>query len=140
MTTLHTGREVKLHIVAQVIKAKLVIRAVRDISGVRSLALEVVHVVLNTTDFETEESMNLAHPLVVTRSEIIVDCVNVDSSAARERIQVRRQCGDKGFALARAHLSDLALVQHDAAAQLHVEVTHAGCAHAGFPDYGESLG
>src|ERR1044072_4780797 len=138
MATLHARREVKLHIVAQVIEAKLVVRAVRDISGVRGLALEVVHVVLNTTDFETEEAMDLAHPLGVTRSEIVVQGNDVNAAATRERIQVRRQSGDERLALAGAHLGDLALVENDAADPLHVEVTHASRAHACFPDEGES--
>src|SRR6185369_6490264 len=104
MTTLHTGREVKLHVVAQVIKAKLVVGAVSDVGGIGSLALKVVHVVLNTPDFETEETMDLAHPLGVARSEIIVDCNDVNTAAACKRVQVRRQCGDERFALARSHL------------------------------------
>src|SRR6185369_1156859 len=140
MTTLHTRGEVKLHIVAQVIKAKLVIGAVSDISGVRGLALEVVHVVLNTTDFKTEEAMDLAHPLGVARSEIVVNRNDVNTTTTRQRIQVRGQSGDKSLALARAHLGDLALVEHDAADHLHVEVTHAGRAHACFSYERESLG
>src|SRR6185369_9154750 len=102
-------------------------------------ALEVVHVVLNTTDFKTEEAMDLAHPLRVTRSEIIVDRDNVNTAATRECIQIRRQGGDERFALARAHLSDFALMQNDAADQLHVEVTHAGRAYAGFANDCESF-
>src|SRR5215213_3463798 len=139
MTALHTRGEVKFHVVAQVIKAKLVVGAVSDISGVCGLALEVVHVVLNTTDFETEEAMDLAHPLSVTRSEIVVDRNNVNAATARERVQVRRQRGDERLALACAHLGDLALVQDDTADQLHVEMTHAGGAYACFSDDCESL-
>src|SRR6185369_5906600 len=113
MTTLHARREVKLHVVAQVIEAKLVVGAVSDVGSVGSLALEVVHVVLNTTDFKTEEAMDLAHPLRVTRSEIIVDRDHVNTAATRECIQIRRQGGDERLALARAHLSDFALMQND---------------------------
>ena len=42
-----------------------------------------------------------------------------------EGVEVQRQGGDQGLALAGAHLGDLALVQHDAADQLHVEVAQA---------------
>ena len=48
MTTLHTSGEVKLHIVAQVVEAKFVVGAVGYVGGVSGLALEVVHVVLET--------------------------------------------------------------------------------------------
>ena len=43
---------------------------------------------------------------------------------ARQRIQIGVERGDERFALARAHLGDLALVQRDAADELHVEVAH----------------
>src|SRR5829696_9181317 len=65
VTTLHTGREVKLHIVAQVVEAKLIVSTVRYISGVSGLAFEVIHIVLDATDFQSKEPMYLAHPLSV---------------------------------------------------------------------------
>ncbi len=139
MTALDTGREVKLHVVAQVVEAEFVVGAVGDVGGIGSLSLEIVHVVLDTADFQTEEAMNLAHPLRVARSEIIVHGNDVNAAAAGQRVQVGRQRGDQRFAFTGAHLGDLALVQDDAADQLHVEVAHAGSAHAGFSDDGKSF-
>ncbi len=46
------------------------------------------------------------------------------NALAGQRVQVGRQRGDQRLAFARAHLGDLALVQHDPADELHVEVTH----------------
>src|SRR6185503_1041150 len=139
MTTLHACCEVKLHIVPQVIETKLIVGSVSDVGGVGGLALEVVHVVLNTSDFETEEAMDLAHPLGVARSEVVVNSNYVNTTTTCKRIQVCRQSRNERLALACAHLGNFALVQDDAADQLHVEVTHARSAHACFSDDGESL-
>src|SRR5262245_54664175 len=80
VTTLYAGSEVEFHVVAQVVEAKFVVRAVSNIGSVSSLALKVVHVVLDTTDFKSEKTMNLAHPLRVARSEIVVDSHNVNAA------------------------------------------------------------
>ena len=47
---------------------------------------------------------------------------------------------DERLALAGLHLGDLALVQHRAADELHVEVPHVQHALAGFADDSEGLG
>ena len=54
-----------LHVVAKVVEAKLIVRSVGNVGSVSRLTLKVVHVVLNTTNFKTQEAMNLAHPLRV---------------------------------------------------------------------------
>ena len=46
-------------------------------------------------------------------------------AVAAQGIQVGRQDGDERFALAGAHLGDVAVVQHHAANELHVERPHA---------------
>jgi hypothetical protein len=46
-------------------------------------------------------------------------------AGARERIEIDSERGDERLALARLHLCDLALVQHHAANELHVEVALA---------------
>ncbi len=44
---------------------------------------------------------------------------------AGQGVEVDRQGGDQRLALAGAHLGDLAVVQHHAADQLHIEMAHA---------------
>ena len=66
---------------------------------------------------------NLAHPLGVAFRQVIVDRDHVDA-APGEGIQVNRQGRDQGFPFTGFHLGNLALVQHHAADQLHVEVAH----------------
>jgi hypothetical protein len=58
---------------------------------------------------------------------------------AGQRIQIRGQRSDQGLAFAGAHLGDLAAMQHHAADQLYVEVTHAERAPARLPYRGESF-
>ena len=59
---------------------------------------------------------------------------------AGERIEVRGQRRHQRLAFAGAHLGDLAVVQRDAADQLHVEVAHVERALAGFAHHGERFG
>ncbi len=56
-----------------------------------------------------------------------------------ERIQIHRQGRDQRFSFAGLHFGDLALVQHHAADQLHVEVAHVEHAAASFADHRESF-
>ena len=63
-------------------------------------------------------------------------CVPLPGSAFRYGGQRR----DERLAFAGAHLGDLALVQHHAADQLHVEVPQAQRAARGLADDGERLG
>jgi len=52
-------------------------------------------------------------------------------TATGQSVEVERQGGDEGLALAGLHLGDPAFVQHHAADQLDVEVAHAGGPPAG---------
>src|SRR5688572_5073918 len=115
MTALHAGGEVKLHVVAQVVKPEFVVRSVGDVGGVGRLPFEVVHVVLDTPDFKSQETVNLTHPFRVARSQIVVDGNDMDAAAASERIKVSGERGYQGFAFAGSHFSDFALMQDNAA-------------------------
>ncbi len=58
---------------------------------------------------------------------------------AGQGVQVHRQGRDQGLALAGAHFGNLALVQHHAADQLHVEMPHVQSAPAGFAHHRKGL-
>ena len=81
----------------------------------------------------------LAHPVGVALREVVVDRDDVHALAG-ERVQVGRQRRDQRLAFAGAHLGDLAVVQHHAADQLHVEVAHLQRALAGLAHDGEGFG
>ena len=126
---LHHALLIDAHIVAEVIEAELVVRAVGDVRAVRFTPLVAVQLVYDTADRKTEEAVDLAHPLRVALCEVIVDGDDVHALAL-ERVQVRRQRCDERFAFAGLHLGDASLMQDHAAQKLHVEVPHADGPHA----------
>ncbi|OLC67603.1 MAG: hypothetical protein AUH78_27720 [Gemmatimonadetes bacterium 13_1_40CM_4_69_8] len=112
------------HVVAQVIEAELVVRAVGDVVQVGLPPLGRARLsVVDAPDREAEPREEMAHPLRIATREIVVDGDEVRPPPG-ERVQVERQRGDKGLALTRRHLGDPALVQHDPADQLHVIGDH----------------
>ena len=62
------------------------------------------------------------HPARVAAGQVVVHGHQVDP-AAGQGVEIHRQRGDQRFPLPGPHLGDLALVQHHAPEQLHVEVT-----------------
>ena len=126
------------HVVTQVVKAHLVVRAVGDVGRVGLLALGARHVVHDQADAQAEEAVDLAHPLAVAAGEVIVDGDDVHALAG-ERVEVRRQDGDEGLAFAGLHLGDAALMQHDAADELHAKRLHAQHAPRGLARRGKRL-
>ncbi len=135
---LHHTIELKLHVVAQVVEAELVVGSVGDVATVGVLALIVLDVVLDAADREAEEGVKLSHPFRVTRGEIVVDGHHV-YPAARQGIEHDGESGDKGLAFSSPHLRDPAFVQHDAPVELYVEVTHAQGSPPGFASQREDL-
>ena len=61
-------------------------------------------------------------------------------AVACDGVKIRGQGGRKGFAFAGFHFGDAALMEHDAADQLHPEGTHAQRAPAGLPHHGKGFG
>ena len=130
---------VEFHVVAQVVEAELVIGAVGDVRPVAFPALLVGEAVDDHADAQAQPAVDPPHPLGVALGEIVVHGHDVDA-APGNGIEIDRQGGRQRLALAGLHLGDLALVQHHAADQLHVEMAHAHDAPRGFPAGGESFG
>ena len=94
-------------------------------------ALAIVEVVHDDADRQPEERVELAHPLGVALGQVVVDRDYVHAVSG-ERVEVNRKRGDQRFAFAGLHLGDLALVQDNAADQLHVKMAHLQHAPAAF--------
>ena len=124
MAALHHSLLVDGHIVAQVVKAELVVRAVGDVCLIHGLALGRLDLVDHEADGQAEETVYLAHPLGVALGKVIVDRYNVHALAG-QCVQIRRQGRDQRFAFAGLHLRDASLMQHNAADHLHAVVPHA---------------
>ena len=127
------------HVVAQVVEAELVVRAVGDVGGVGVAASGARHVRQDHVGGEAEEVVDAAHPLRVVLREVVVDGDDVDALAL-QRVEVRRERGDEGLALTGLHLGDVAEVQRGAAHELDVEVPLAEHPLGGLADRGEGLG
>ena len=123
MPALHAILDLELHVVAQVVEAELVIRPVGDVGAIRGAALIVAQVVNDHAHRESQKLVDLAHPLGVALGQVVVHRHHVHAVAG-QRIQVAGQRCHQRFAFAGLHFGDLALVQHHAADQLHVEVAH----------------
>ena len=110
-------------VVAEVVEAELGGGAVGDVAPVHVAALLGVHRLLDATHGEAEEIVKVRHPLGVAAREVVVDCDQLGVLAA-ERVEVERKRRHERLALTGRHFRDAALVEGDAADQLHVEVHH----------------
>src|SRR5208282_2871684 len=128
--------QVVLHVVTQVIESEFVVSAEGDVGAIGGAALRVVEIVNDHAHAHAEDLVDGAHPLGVAAGEIVVHGDDVNAFVS-ERVQVGGQGGDERFSLARLHFRDFALMQDDAADELHVEVAHADGSAACLADQGE---
>ncbi len=113
------------HVVAEVVEAELVVRAVRDVAGVlRTLVVAVVVAGDDQSDRQAEPAVDLTHPVGVAARQVVVDGDDVHAPAG-DAVEVGRQGRHERLSFARLHLGDPAEVECGAAHQLHVEVTLA---------------
>ena len=124
VAALHALLERRHHVVAQVVEAELVVRAVGDVGAIRVLALLRPRLaVVEAADGQAEVAVQVPHPLRVAAGQVRVHRDEM-RAATRQRIQVQRQRRDERLAFARRHLGDLAEVELDAAHQLDVVRHH----------------
>ena len=113
----------RTHVVAQVIESKFVVRPVRDVACVGSLPVADAHVALDRADRQPQPNVERPHPLHVAARQVVVHRHNMDTQAG-ERVQVRRQGRHQRLAFPGYHFRDVAAIQHHAAHQLDVVMTH----------------
>ena len=87
---------------------------------------------------QTQEAVDLAHPLGVTLGQVVVDGDDVDA-LARQGVEIGGKGGHQGLAFTGLHLGDPALMQHDAAHQLHPVGAHAQHTVRSLPHGGKGL-
>ncbi len=120
LAALHAVLEPGRQVVAQVVETEFVVGAVGDVAGIGGALVRLRLAAGDHADREAEQPVDRAHPFGVALRQVFVDRDDVHALAG-ERIQEHGQRRDQGLALAGAHLGDLAVVQHHAADQLHVE-------------------
>ena len=121
--TLNTIFAAECHVVAQIVKTILVVGAVNDIARVSASFRLRALPGYDHAHCQTQELVDLPHPVGITGCEIVVHRDDMDSPAA-DSSQIRRQGCNQSLALTRTHFCDLALVQHHATDQLHIKVPH----------------
>ena len=107
------------HVVAQVVEAELVVRAVGDVGGVLLAALRRGHPGLDHAGGQAQGAEDTAHQVALVAGEIVVDRHDVHALAG-ERVEIGGEGRDEGLALTGLHLGDAAAVQGGAAHDLHV--------------------
>ena len=119
---------VKLHVVAQIVEAKLIVGAISDIGGISLFALFIGQAVQNYAHAQAEKFINSSHPLRIAAGKVVVDR-NYMHAFAGKRIQHHRQSGHQSFTFPGFHFGNFSRMQNSAANQLHIEVAHSQGAH-----------
>ena len=126
------------HVVAEVVEAELVVRAVGDVAGVGLLPLGGIHLALDRAHGQAQRHVEPAHPLHVATGEVIVHGDDVYAPPF-QGIEIGGQRGDERFALAGDHFGNVAAVEDDSPHELHVVVPQAQVPAAGLAADGEGL-
>ena len=105
VTTLHQLVQGVGHIVAQVVEAELVVRAVGDVRVVGLPAFLRGHAGENDINFQAQETVNTAHPLRVTFSQIVIHRHDVRAFAL-QGIEVCGKHTGQGLTFTGFHLGD----------------------------------
>ena len=80
-------------VVAKIVEAELGVGSVGDIAGVLLAPVPWCHLVLDTTDGQSEETEQRAHPVGVAFGEVIIDRDDMHTEAG-ERVEENRKRGD----------------------------------------------
>ena len=138
VATLHEIGLLPRHVVAQVVEAELVVRAVGDVGRVLLAPHRGRHLGEDHPDRQAQEAVDAAHVLRVPLGQVVVDRDQVHAVPG-DRVQVGGEHRGERLALTGLHLRDVAQVQRRAAHELHREVALADRAHRGLAGHGERL-
>ena len=124
MRTLHKVVGCGSHIVAQIVEAKLVVSTESDVCFIRLATLQSVRLVLiDAIHRQAVEHIQRTHPLGVALCEVVVDGHHVNTIAGKG-IEEHRESSHECLTFTGSHLGNLALMEHNAADELHIIVHH----------------
>ena len=135
---LHKLLLVNDHVIAEVVKAQLIVGNVGDVTVILCPSLLRFHRLKDAAHGQAEEAVDFTHPVRITVGQIVIDCDDAHAPSL-QRIQVCGKRTDKGLAFTGLHLGDTALVKDHAADQLDTEVLHAKYAPGRLTDNGICL-
>ena len=127
------------HVVAQIVKAQLVVRGIGDIGAVSLALLGIGLIGVDNPGRQTQSAVNLAHPFGIAFRQIVVHRDDMHT-LARQGIQIGRKGRHQRLAFAGLHFGDIALMQKDAAFQLNVKSPQAKGTMCGLTAVGEGFG
>ena len=116
-------KEIKLHIITQIIKTELVVRAIGHVRMVGLFAIFILKPMHNSTGCEAQKTIEFSHPFRITLSKIVVHGDNMDA-ATGQSIQIDRQRCHQRLSFTGLHLCNLALMEHNPSHQLDVKRPH----------------
>ena len=99
---LHTVCGFVDHVVAEVVKAEFVVRAVGDVSAISRLLFITWHLWQVDTHSQAQPVVQARHPLRIATGQVVVHRHHVHALPG-EGVEVHRQCGGQSFAFTRAH-------------------------------------
>ena len=128
-----------LHIVAQIVKAQLVVGGIGDVGAVGGALFGVALIGVDHPGRQTQLAVNLAHPIRIALGEVVVHRHDMHALAG-QRIQIGREGRNQRLAFPRAHFGDVALMQENPALQLHIKGTQAKGTLGSFTAVGKGFG
>ena len=131
-------REIRLHVVAEIVEPELVVGGVGHVGLVGDLLRRLLHAGDHHADRQAQRVVDHAHPVRVAPGQIVVHGDHVHA-APGQRVQVDRQRRHQRLAFAGLHLGNIALVQEDTAHQLDVERAQPERAASGFAGVGKGF-
>ena len=137
-SALHQLLLVNHHVVAQIVKAQLIVRHIGDITGIGRPSL-VIRIPIQDHAYRQPQSLvNLAHPLRVTVRQVVVHRHDMDALSF-QGVQVSRKRRHQRLSFTSLHLGDTSLMQDNSADQLHPVMLHAKHTPGRLADSRESL-
>ena len=127
------------HVVAQVVKPKLVVGGIGDVGTIGRALFAVGLARIDHARAQPQRGIDLAHPVGVAARQIVVDGDDMHPLAG-QRVQIGRKGGDQCLAFAGLHFGDVALMQEDATDQLHIMRAQTKRAARGLAAIGEGFG
>ena len=112
------------HIVAQIVKAELVVCTECDVGLVSlSAAFRVWLMLVDTVNRKSMEHIKRPHPFRVTLSEVIIHSHHMHSITCKS-VEEHGQGSHEGLSFTCSHLSNFSLMKHASTEELHVVVYH----------------
>ena len=126
------------HVIPQVVETEFVIGSVCDVRLIGFLSGLFGNPVNHTSHRQTQEGIDLSHPLGISLRQIVVDGDDMNTLTF-QRIQIGRQRCHQGLTFTGLHLGNPALMQGDAADNLYFERLHSHASPCSLPAHSEGF-